>query len=80
MRKPLLFVAVAMMAIATVSCKKDRTCACSSAALDELTGTKNEMKYEIKDTKKKAEDKCNEYQTEGRNAEDGIEDWTCTLK
>jgi hypothetical protein len=62
MKKTILSIAVLIsFGISMVSCKKDYVCECSKTyTTGSGTYTKDYSKYTYKDTRKRAEDRCNE--------------------
>ncbi|MES2630073.1 MAG: hypothetical protein V4616_14000 [Bacteroidota bacterium] len=58
MKKLTLIAAVAVFAIAAVSCKKDHTCVCTSTTTFNGQTTTTSAEGKIKETKKKAKDSC----------------------
>ncbi|CAN5526809.1 hypothetical protein BH10BAC1_BH10BAC1_19840 [soil metagenome] len=66
----LLAGALLFMGTSMVSCKKDYTCKCSKTyTTGSGTSTSNYSVYTYTDTRKRAEDRCNE------NAESGTDFW-----
>ena len=62
----LLVGALLFMGTSMVSCKKDYTCQCSKTyTTGSGTSTQNYSVYTYKDTRKRAEDRCNENTTSG---------------
>lgn len=72
MKKLLVLAIVLGGAMSFTACKKDYTCECT---YDDGNGTTGTASYTIKDTKKKAEDACNAYET----AINGTS-WKCDIK
>lgn len=65
MRK-VFFSIVALSGLALVSCKKEYTCECKKIYTgSETTVSTNADKYTFKDSRVRAEDKCNDKETSG---------------
>jgi hypothetical protein len=72
--KKLLLSSIVVVALLSTSCKKDRTCTCTTSG----SGLNATSSYTIKETKKKAKDACEAYQTSSSVSGLSITT-TCTL-
>ena len=67
MKKTILFAAgLLFIGTSMTSCKKDYTCQCSKTYTSgDGSSTSNHSVYTYKDTRKRAEDRCNDNSTSG---------------
>lgn len=64
--KKVIITIVAFVALATTSCKKDYTCKCTKIRTgNSTTVTSEDGTYAFKDTRKRAEDRCNDQESTG---------------
>lgn len=65
MKKSILTLSIAVAALALTSCKKERDCKCTTT----VNGVTTESVTKIDDTKKKAEESCDDKESSGVTCE-----------
>jgi hypothetical protein len=66
MKKPLIAIAIAVVTLSLSSCKKEYTCKCQKIYTGSSgSATINDGQYTFKDTKVRAEDRCNQQEGSG---------------